>query len=118
MRNGWRAGAVAPYWSRSVDWRTGHHIDNDSHSQLKSEVFSAKTRRQDVYICICKAVTDTAIRRAVDEGVATLPELSLKTGAGTQCGTCLPKARQVLDEALSERNAPPSTVNLRIVCTG
>ena len=69
-----------------------------------------------MYICICQAVTDTAIRRAVDEGVTTLPELGLRTGAGTQCGTCVPKAREILDEALAERNAPPSAVNLRIVC--
>ena len=69
-----------------------------------------------MYICICQAVTDTAIRRAVDEGVTTLPELSLRTGAGTQCGSCIPMAREILDEALAERNAPPSAVNLRVVC--
>jgi bacterioferritin-associated ferredoxin len=71
-----------------------------------------------MYICICQAVTDTAIRRAVDEGVTTLPELSLKTGAGTQCGSCVPMAREILDEALAERDALPSAVNLRVVCTG
>ncbi|MEJ2383534.1 MAG: bacterioferritin-associated ferredoxin [Xanthomonadales bacterium] len=70
-----------------------------------------------MYICICQAVTDTAIRRAVDEGVTTLPELSLRTGAGTQCGSCIPMAREILDEALAERNAPPSAVNLRVVCS-
>jgi len=70
-----------------------------------------------MYICICQAVTDTAIRRAVDEGVTTLPELSLRTGAGTQCGSCIPTARQIMDEALAEQNAPPSEVNLRIVCS-
>ena len=70
-----------------------------------------------MYICICKAVTDTAIRRAVDEGVTTLPELSTRTGAGTQCGTCIPRAREVLDEALADRDALSSTSGLRVVCT-
>ena len=71
-----------------------------------------------MYVCICQAVTDTTIRRAVEEGVTTLPELSLRTGAGTQCGSCVPTARAILDEALAERNAPPSAVNLRVVCSG
>ena len=71
-----------------------------------------------MYICICKAVTDTAIRRAVDDGVRTMSELSMRTGAGTQCGSCVAKACTVLDEALAEREALPSAANLRVVCTG
>jgi bacterioferritin-associated ferredoxin len=70
-----------------------------------------------MYVCICQAVTDTVIRRAVDEGVTTLPELSLRTGAGTQCGSCIPMAREILDEALAEQGAPPSAVNLQVVCS-
>lgn len=52
-------------------------------------------------VCICKAVSDKAIRRAVGEGVSSLREISRETGLGTCCGKCVPQAREVLAEALS-----------------
>jgi bacterioferritin-associated ferredoxin len=68
-----------------------------------------------MYICICHAVTDTAIRNAIDRGVASLSELSFQTGCGTQCGSCVPRAREIMDQALSGRGMNVSEVNLRIV---
>jgi len=70
-----------------------------------------------MYVCICNSVTDSAIRRAVADGVTSLAGLSRKTAAGTQCGTCIPMARQILDQALAEREAPPAPVELRVVCS-
>ena len=68
-----------------------------------------------MYVCICRAVTDTTIRRAVEEGVRTLPELSRETGAGTQCGSCVPTARAILDEALAAQEPPRVAPELRVV---
>jgi len=68
-----------------------------------------------MYICICHAVTDTAIRTAIDQGVTSLSELSFETGCGTQCGSCVPRAREIMDEALRDRGMAVSEVNLRIV---
>jgi len=68
-----------------------------------------------MYICICHAVTDTAIRNAIDKGVTNLSELGFETGAGTQCGSCVPRAREIMDEALRDRGMAVSEVNLRIV---
>jgi bacterioferritin-associated ferredoxin len=69
-----------------------------------------------MYVCICQAVTDKTIRRAAAEGVTTLRELTLRTGAGSQCGSCLPMAREILDDARPERNAQPAPAGLRIAC--
>ena len=72
--------------------------------------------RAPMYVCICRAVTDTAIRRAVEEeGVRTLRELSRETGAGTQCGSCVATARAILDEALAAQAPPRALAQLRVV---
>lgn len=56
-----------------------------------------------MYVCICKAVTDSQIRGAVrDQGCCSMRELRTCLGVGSQCGRCAPDARQILDEALTE----------------
>ena len=41
-----------------------------------------------MYVCICHAVTDSQIERAVDSGADTLEQVALDTSAGTSCGSC------------------------------
>jgi bacterioferritin-associated ferredoxin len=50
-------------------------------------------------ICICKAVNDRAIRRAVAEGHDTFDALQFELGVGTCCGKCVGAACEVLCEA-------------------
>lgn len=59
-----------------------------------------------MYVCICKAVSDSRIRRAVSDGCTTLRDLRNHTALGTNCGKCVPQAYQVLRETLSERDSP------------
>lgn len=55
-----------------------------------------------MYICVCKAVSERNIRRAVhQDGVVSLRELSRGTGLGSCCGRCVPAARALLREELS-----------------
>jgi bacterioferritin-associated ferredoxin len=68
-----------------------------------------------MYVCICKAVTDSAIRAAVGEGASSLRELSARTGCSTQCGRCVQTVREILDTALVEQGAPKSKVELEVV---
>jgi len=68
-----------------------------------------------MYVCICKAVTDSAIRQAAAEGVHSFRELTARTGCSTQCGRCVPLAREILDAALNALGEPASTVELEIV---
>ncbi|MCC5854017.1 MAG: bacterioferritin-associated ferredoxin [Alkalimonas sp.] len=49
-----------------------------------------------MYVCLCKAVTDKAIKRHVAEGVRSMRELRACTGLGSQCGQCTCQASQIL----------------------
>lgn len=68
-----------------------------------------------MYVCLCNGVTESAIRNAVDEGVRTYRELSFKTGCGTTCGSCVPVARALLQEYLSEAESHFSPPELHVV---
>jgi len=68
-----------------------------------------------MYVCLCNAVNEAAIRQAVDDGVTSFRGLSIRTGCGTQCGSCVKLAREVLDQALAETGAPKSSVKLQFV---
>ena len=39
-------------------------------------------------VCVCKAVSDRDIARAVANGARTVEDLGRCTGAGTDCGSC------------------------------
>ena len=56
-----------------------------------------------MYVCVCHGVTDHQIRRAADEGVRDVHELTMRTGAGSRCGSCLVLAQQLLDEQRAPR---------------
>jgi bacterioferritin-associated ferredoxin len=71
-----------------------------------------------MFVCICKAVNDSAIRQLVTEGVNSFHDLSARTGCGTQCGCCVKLAREVMDKALAEAGSPRSNVELGIVSSG
>lgn len=61
-----------------------------------------------MYVCICKAVTDKQIRRARDEGVATLEDLRDTLGVASGCGSCTDMVESILGEpdARSEYRGP------------
>ncbi|MDN7134677.1 bacterioferritin-associated ferredoxin [Pseudidiomarina terrestris] len=58
-----------------------------------------------MYVCLCKGVTDKTIQRAVhDEGISSMRELRQQYGVASQCGCCKSCAKDVLTEAVKERN--------------
>lgn len=57
-----------------------------------------------MYICVCKGVTDTAIREAVHNGRADrMRDLKANLGVSEQCGICACHAKQVLEQALMQK---------------
>lgn len=52
-----------------------------------------------MYVCVCKAVTDTQIHQSIDGGAATREEVTRACGAGGDCGAC----RGMIEEMLEER---------------
>ena len=41
-----------------------------------------------MYVCVCKAVTDTQIREAAQGGARTLKDLRRELGVTRDCGRC------------------------------
>ncbi|WP_338067864.1 bacterioferritin-associated ferredoxin [Aliidiomarina maris] len=58
-----------------------------------------------MYVCLCKAVTDKDIHRAVSQGACSMRCLRQLNGVGSQCGRCVGHAKEVLGEALSTQAA-------------
>ncbi len=50
-------------------------------------------------ICHCMNITDDEIRKAVHEkGVTSIDDMMELSGAGTVCGTCIPKIEDIIEE--------------------
>jgi len=56
-----------------------------------------------VYICVCRGVTDTAIRDAVRRGADRMRDLKTNLGVSEQCGICACHAKEVLEQALMQK---------------
>jgi len=57
-----------------------------------------------MYVCVCKAVTDTQIKRAIDNGICTRRQLFQCLGVGADCGKCNKHVRELLDENLQQQS--------------
>ena len=57
-----------------------------------------------MYICVCKAVTDTQIKTAIDNGMDTHKALHQCLGVGSGCGKCNRHVRDMV----TTNNIPPS----------
>lgn len=53
-----------------------------------------------MYVCLCKGVTDSAIRDAVDTGAESLRQVRDQLGVATQCGKCACLAREIISDHL------------------
>lgn len=63
-----------------------------------------------MYVCLCKGVTDKTIKKAVSCGdVDNMRDLRQQYGVASQCGCCKQCAKDVLNDALSERAEKPQT---------
>ncbi|MEP6906438.1 MAG: (2Fe-2S)-binding protein [Pseudoxanthomonas sp.] len=58
-----------------------------------------------MYVCICNGVTDHQIREAAASGVRSVAELTMRTGCGATCGTCLDTASAILEATATERRS-------------
>ena len=66
-----------------------------------------------MYICICNAVTDKQIERAVEGGACRMRDLRNELGVTADCACCAESARRCLASALEKRaerswNAAPA----------
>ncbi|MFF9564675.1 nitrite reductase large subunit NirB [Leifsonia sp. NPDC014704] len=62
----------------------------------------------DALVCSCNNVTSGTVRSAVEDGCHDLGELKACTRAGTQCGSCVPLVKKILEAELTRTGATVS----------
>lgn len=71
-----------------------------------------------MYVCVCKAVTDTQIKKAIDSGLCSRRQLFDCFGLGGDCGKCNRQVKELLDAG--KRNQfimdPMSTQSVYTAC--
>lgn len=55
-----------------------------------------------MYVCLCKAITDSDILDAVNGGVRTMRQLARQTGCSSNCGRCAVTAAEILGSATAK----------------
>lgn len=55
-----------------------------------------------MYVCLCRGITDQDIKNAVADGAESYREVRDLLDLGTCCGRCVPEARGIINEELSE----------------
>lgn len=55
-----------------------------------------------MYVCLCKGITDSAIRDAVYDGASSFREVRQNLGVATQCGKCACWAKDIVNETIQE----------------
>jgi bacterioferritin-associated ferredoxin len=53
-------------------------------------------------VCLCKGLTETGVREAIRSGARTVGDLSVRCGAGSECGGCSKTLESLLEQS------PPS----------
>jgi bacterioferritin-associated ferredoxin len=51
-----------------------------------------------MYVCICNAVTERAVRECARKGACSLEDLAFQLGVGAGCGRCRECAAELLKE--------------------
>lgn len=49
-----------------------------------------------MYICICNAITEKAVRECARQGACSVDQLAFELGIGSGCGRCRDCANEVL----------------------
>lgn len=51
-----------------------------------------------MFVCLCKGISDRAVRACLREGARTVREVGMACGAGTDCGACRGVIRDLIEE--------------------
>ncbi len=65
-----------------------------------------------MYVCICYAVKDCDIRKAVAQGASSVEMVCDRLQVSTNCGRCLDHVHQVFAETLSQEQSPAEVTPL------
>ncbi len=65
-----------------------------------------------MYVCLCKGITDQAIRDAVCDGAESFRAVKQCLGAASECGQCASHVRDIIKDSLETPAPADSAVNL------
>jgi bacterioferritin-associated ferredoxin len=57
-----------------------------------------------MYVCLCKGITDSQIRAAIQDGASSFKDVRNSLGVASQCGKCGILTREILRESLQDSN--------------
>ncbi len=55
-----------------------------------------------MYVCLCKGITDSQIRAAIEDGATSVRDVRNSLGVASQCGKCGILTRDIVRETLLE----------------
>jgi len=58
-----------------------------------------------MYICVCNAVTESELQRAIADGAETIKDLREKLLVTGCCGSCMNSVKQILEQTLPAKVA-------------
>ncbi len=61
-----------------------------------------------MYICLCNAITEKAVRECAQRGASSVDQLALELGVGSGCGRCRDCASEVLRDVQATEPAAVS----------
>lgn len=63
-----------------------------------------------MFVCVCKAVSDTEVKAVISEGARTVAEVTARCGAGGDCGSCKGTIQCMIERAGAGDDADASDV--------
>ena len=55
-----------------------------------------------MYVCLCRGITDSQIRKAVQAGKTEFPQLKQSLDVGAQCGKCVRMTMEIIAAELDK----------------
>ena len=55
-----------------------------------------------MYVCLCRGITDTQIKEAVQQGASTMEDLGHILGVSQGCGSCANLANELMLQQIEE----------------
>lgn len=65
-----------------------------------------------MYVCICRAVTDQAIRAAIEGGADSVEKVTAACCAGDDCGACHQTIEDMIEEHAEAQGCPRRRLNV------
>lgn len=58
-----------------------------------------------MYVCVCRAVKEETVKKAIDAGADTVAAVTAATCAGDDCGACHDRIEEMIEARWGERDA-------------